>query len=82
MNLISWGSKRNVVYTKNLAPAEYTELLSVYFSEHHENNYEVICKKSGCLYEKALYDKELLTESEENEFNSAVDAILSYGNLK
>lgn len=82
MLLINWGSKRNVIYRKNLAPAEYTALLSVYFTEHSEKNYIKFCEKTGSLYEKALYDKTLLSPQEEQMFSESVDNILAFGNIK
>lgn len=82
MNLINWGSRRNIKYTRNLAPAEYTSLLSVYFSEHFTKKYMDFCEKAGALYEKALYDKELLLPSEEEQFTAAIDEILTSGNIK
>ena len=57
MKVIDWGSSQGVEYTKNLAPAEYTQVL---------NNENAV--KAGILFEKALYDKECLSKEEENEF--------------
>lgn len=82
MYLINWGTKRKILYTKNLAPAEYTAKLSVYFSKHFTNNYMDFCEKAGVLYEKALYDKELLSQSEDEQFINSIDEILASGNIK
>ena len=57
MKIIDWGTLHGVEYTRNLAPAEYTQLL---------NNENAL--KAGILFEKALYDKECLTKDEENAF--------------
>ena len=64
MRIIDWGSENGVEYTKNLAPAEYTQLL---------NNDKAI--EAGLLFEKALYDKECLTKEEEKSFINAVDCL-------
>ena len=64
MRIIDWGSENGIEYTKNLAPAEYTQLL---------NNDKAI--EAGLLFEKALYDKECLTKEEEKSFINAVDCL-------
>ena len=64
MLIIDWGTERGFEYTKNLAPAEYTELLN------NEN-----ARKAGLYFEKALYDKECLSQEEEKEFNRLVEIL-------
>lgn len=64
MKVIDWGTSQGVEYTKNLAPAEYTQLL---------NNEKAVA--AGTLFEKALYDKECLSLEEEKEFIKNVDCI-------
>lgn len=86
MNIINWGSKRDVIYKKSLAPAEYTTLLEQYFLFNSDavdaDKYSAICKKLGEIYEKALYDKDLLTKDEEKQFTDSADLLFSYGNKK
>ena len=65
MKIIDRGTANGVEYTKNLAPAEYTELL---------NNENAIT--AGALFEKALYDKECLTKEEEKSFYDNVDCFV------
>ena len=64
MLIIDWGTERGFEYTKNLAPAEYTELLN------NEN-----ARKAGLYFEKALYDRECLSQEEEKEFNRLVEIL-------
>ncbi len=65
MKIIDWGTSQGVEYTKNLAPAEYTQLL---------NNDNAVA--AGVLFEKALYDKECLTKEEEKSFKDNVDCFI------
>ena len=66
MRLIDWGQAHNIKYRDNLAPAEYTALI---------NSPEAAL--AGILFEKALYDKNVLTASEEKDFVDAVKTIIS-----
>ena len=66
MLLIDWGTGQGIEYTKNLAPAEYTQLL---------NNKSAL--EAGQLFEKALYDKECLTSQEEKDFNTRIQEVIS-----
>ena len=69
MRLIDWGEAHKIKYYPNLAPAEYTALI--------ENQYKIIeTKKAGLLFEKALYDKNVLTAEEEKAFIEAVRKII------
>ncbi len=65
MKIIDWGTSKGIEYTKNLAPAEYTQLL---------NNEKALA--AGALFEKALYDKECLTKEEEKSFIDNVDSVV------
>ena len=65
MKVIDCGTARGVEYTKNLAPAEYTQLL---------NDKNAVA--AGALFEKALYDKECLTKEEEKSFEENVDCFV------
>ena len=64
MLVIDWGTEHGFEYTKNLAPAEYTQLLK------NEN-----AIKAGLYFEKALYDKECLSQEEEKDFNSQIEQL-------
>ena len=74
MHLIDWGEAQGIKYTANLAPAEYTALICQKYSEG--GNTEDFAKKAGNLFEKALYDKNILTSEEEKSFVNAVEAII------
>ena len=65
MKLIDWGQAHEIKYSQNLAPAEYTAL----FNNETAN-------LAGNLFEKALYDKNVLTTEEEKQFIEAVEKIL------
>ena len=69
MRLIDWGESHKIHYRPNLAPAEYTELI--------ENQVKISeAKKAGLLFEKALYDKNVLTVEEEKAFVEAIQTII------
>ncbi len=68
VKLIDWGEEHDIVYAKNLAPAEYTSLFN-------NKNAEI----AGLLFEQALYAKEPLTKEEEKDFNKAVEAVCIRG---
>ncbi len=82
MTLIEWGAKREINYKANLAPAEYTKLLESYLEEFTDKSLVKEAEACGWLFEKALYDKELLSKEEENRYNNAIDLILSSGAKK
>lgn len=78
MSLIKWGEKQNILYTKNLAPAEYTKMIITFLEKHNpDEKLLVSAEKSGFLFEKALYDKELLSKEEEKEYNEAIEKIIA-----
>lgn len=62
MKIIDWGEMNGIHYTKNLAPAEYTQQLK------NKDAYT-----AGLLFEQALYAKECLTKAEEEAFVNAVN---------
>ena len=69
MQVIDWGEAHKISYRNNLAPAEYTKLI--------ENQFKISeAKKTGLLFEKALYDKNVLTAEEEKAFIAAVKTII------
>lgn len=65
MKIIDWGEQNGFTYTKNLAPAEYTHILK---NKHAD--------LAGQLFEQALYAKECLTKTEEEDFITAVEAVV------
>ncbi|MBO4706122.1 MAG: DUF4129 domain-containing protein [Spirochaetaceae bacterium] len=71
LKLIEWGEERDIAYKKNLAPAEYTSLISERYPALGAQ-----CDTAGTLFEKALYAKELLTPDEEKRFVEAVSAVV------
>ncbi len=66
MKLINWGEAHKIPYKQTLAPAEYTAL----FNNQNADT-------AGMLFEKALYDKEVLSADEEKSFVEAVKAVIS-----
>ena len=68
VKLIDWGESHGIIYTKNLAPAEYTALF-------HNKNADI----AGMLFEQALYAKEPLTKEQEEDFNKAVNVVCNGG---
>ena len=68
VKLIDWGEEHNIVYTKNLAPAEYTALF-------HNKNADI----AGLLFEQALYAKDPLTKQQEEDFKKAVELVCNSG---
>ena len=72
MRLIDWGEAKKIHYQQNLAPAEYTCLIAG-LSE----NLREAAKLSGQLFEKALYDKNVLNAEEEKLFISSLDEIIN-----
>lgn len=73
MRLIDWGEAHKIHYRVNLAPAEYTKLIEQYFQT--EDNKEA-ASNAGQLFEKALYDKEVLTAEEEKLFVESIKKVL------
>ncbi len=72
VKLIIYSESHGVKYRKNLAPLEYTSMLT------DPEFFNTACaNKAGMLFEKALYSKDTLTEDEENQFNKNLkDAII------
>lgn len=65
MKLIDWGEAHEIKYSVNLAPAEYTSLFKSENASH-----------AGSLFEKALYDKNVLTAQEEKAFIDAINMVM------
>lgn len=65
MRLIDWGEAHNIKYRANLAPAEYTSLINTESSAI-----------AGMLFEKALYDKNVLSPEEEARFIESIKSII------
>ena len=65
MKIIDWGQSKGIKYKTNLAPAEYTALINT-----------ETAKLAGQLFEKALYDKNILSAEEEKAFIEAVKEII------
>ena len=66
MRLIDWGESKGIKYSSNLAPAEYTSLFK-----------NETADLAGQLFEKALYDKNVLSKEEETLFISSINTILN-----
>lgn len=79
MTLIDWGTKRDIKYKVNFAPAEYTKLIEIFFDNATTLECKTSAQTAGILFEKALYDKELLSKEEEKQYSEAVIVILSSG---
>ena len=77
MRIIDWGQIHGIKYLVNLAPAEYTALIEEKYKDNIANGLVESSHKAGQLFEKALYDKEVLTSEEENTFTSAVKLIIN-----
>lgn len=76
MKLIDWGTQYYIIYKKNLAPLEYTnELSSFLIKKNWDENLDKL-NTAGNLFEKALYSEELLSQKEEEAFNSSVLEII------
>ena len=74
MKLIDWGEAKGINYKQNLAPAEYTALIKEKF-ETDEN--KAAANNAGQLFEKALYDKNVLTSQEETLFVESINKLIS-----
>lgn len=66
VKLIDWGQEHEILYTKNLAPAEYTSLFKNKDAD-----------LAGHLFEQSLYAKEPLSPEEEADFNKAIEAVIA-----
>ena len=73
IRLLNWGEKHKIRYTQNLAPAEYTALIE----KEVEQDLQTAAHTAGTLFEKALYDKEILTKEEESCFVGCVEKIVN-----
>lgn len=73
MKLIDWGEAHKIKYKANLAPAEYTKLIANVL-ESKENKASATI--AGQLFEKALYDKNVLSAEEETLFVNCVNSLV------
>ena len=78
MTLIDWGTRRSISYRATMAPGEYTQKLRDYFDGNDRTSISGFALCAGDLFEKALYDRETLSEEEEERFSRAVKAVTSY----
>lgn len=72
MKLIDWGEAHEIKYRANLAPAEYTRMIESAVSDDLRD----AVRMSGQLFEKALYDKNVLSREEESRFVECVKRIV------
>ena len=78
VKIIDYGTKLKIKYTKNLAPAEYTKLISDYLLKTPEMEQKAsACDLIGAIFEKALYDKNVITKKEEQDFTDAISKVIS-----
>ena len=82
MLLIEWASAREIRYTNNLAPMEFCNMIKTYFSTFEDKSLIKNTDDTAFLFEKALYDKDLLSKDEEKLYNDSIDLILSSGYKK
>lgn len=73
MKLIDWGEAKEIKYRANLAPAEYTALIS---EKLEDEEVKKAAEMTGLLFEKALYDKEVLSGEEEKLFIQSIDKVM------
>ena len=73
MKLIDWGEAHKIKYKANLAPAEYTKLIANVL-ESKENKASATI--AGQLFEKALYDKNVLSAEEEALFVDSIHRLV------
>ena len=73
MKLIDWAEAHEIKYQANLAPAEYTDLI---IQNLQTEEIKKAVKTTGLLFEKALYDKEVLTPAEEKQFILAIEEVV------
>ncbi len=76
MKLIDWGEANKVHYKANLAPAEYTDLIA---QNVQTDENKLAARNAGSLFEKALYDKEVLSGEEEKLFVESIKKVLQCG---
>ena len=72
MKLIDWGEAHGIKYKANLAPAEYAQMLKAALAPECQD----ASSTAGQLFEKALYDKNVLSREEEARFIECVKKIL------
>ncbi|MBP5793766.1 MAG: hypothetical protein J6W46_09025 [Spirochaetaceae bacterium] len=76
VKIIDWGEKQGVAYRVQLAPAEYTSGCVSYLCSQDDTSLCKALKTCGSIFEKALYDKDVLSAEEEGQFRDAVETVL------
>ena len=73
MKLIDWGEANEIKYKQNLAPAEYTNLI---MQKVQTEEKKAAANNAGHLFEKALYDKNVLSAEEEKLFVESINLLI------
>ena len=76
VKIIDWGEKQGVAYRVQLAPAEYTAGCASYLCSQDDTSLCKALKTCGSIFEKALYDKDVLSAEEEGQFRDAIETVL------
>ncbi|MBR5645529.1 MAG: hypothetical protein IKX23_02685 [Treponema sp.] len=76
--LVKWSEKKNIRYTKNLSPVEFTRKIKDFMilNRYDDNKINQIMN-AGNLFEKALFDKNMLSQEQEKDYISAIKNIIS-----
>lgn len=78
MLVIKWGEEHSINYRNSFAPFEYCQLIIEFLRNENADGAMIIAVETvGKLFEKALYDKELLTKQEETEYNNAIMKVVN-----
>lgn len=77
VKLLDWGNKNQILYKKNYAPIEYTNLIAERFLEKGMSVEQNAVHQCGVLFEKALYSSKLLTDLEEKKFSESINCVIS-----
>lgn len=76
IKLIDWAAKKEIKYTNNLAPLEFTEKIIKNLSAETKLQNDLI--NCGKIFEKALYDKNILEKDEEKQFITSISNIINF----
>ena len=76
VKVIDWGENLGVTYRVQLAPAEYTAGCASYLCSQDDTHLYKVLEICGSIFEKALYDKDVISAEEEVLFRNAVEAVL------
>ncbi len=74
MKLIDWGEANEIKYKQNLAPAEYTAIIA---EKMVTDEKKTAANNTGRLFEKALYDKNVLSAEEEALFVESINTMIN-----